>query len=138
MGFALKKLPAPLAGKVRLKLRMRAAVDGALRNGFLLFGDSVEEPKLIKCGLRFAMKRAVIVQGLLNGGKAVQTPFRADQSKVHTVDVGIDLTAGQVTMKTGEATVRATLERPLKAITYVGVGTLDAASDFSSVETVRE
>ena len=138
MGFALKRLPAPLAGKVRLKLRMRVATDGALRNGFLLFGDSVEEPKLIKCGLRFAIKKAVIVQGPLNGGKTVQKPFGADESKVHEVDVAIDLAAGQVAMKTGKVTVRTTLETPLKAITYVGVATLNAATDFSSVETVRE
>ena len=133
-----KRLPAPLAGKVRLKLRMRVATDGALRNGFLLFGDSVEEPKLIKCGLRFAIKKAVIVQGPLNGGKTVQKPFGADESKVHEVDVAIDLAAGQVAMKTGKVTVRTTLETPLKAITYVGVATLNAATDFSSVETVRE
>ena len=54
------------------------------------------------------------------------------------MDVAINLAAGQVTMITGGARVKATLETPLKAITYVGVGTLDAATDFDSVETVRE
>jgi len=134
MGFALKKLPAPLGGKTGLKVRMRTTADGAIKNGFLVFGDRPEEAALVKCGLRFLMKRAFIVEGPLEGGKAAQQSFEADQAKVHEIDVTVDLPSGRVTMKTGQTTVTATLEHPQAAISYVGFGALNAAADFAPIE----
>ena len=63
LGLVLKELPTPLTGIVHLKTRIRLTTDGKLKNGFLVFGDTTEEAKLVKCGLRLAMKKAMIVQG---------------------------------------------------------------------------
>ncbi len=134
MGFALKKLSAPPAGKIGFKVRMRSTTDGALKNGFLVFGNTPEDARLIKCGLRIAMKKAVIVQGPFEGGKVAEQPFGGDQAKVHEIEVTVDAASGQVTMKTGQTTVTAALDRPASGISFVGVGALNAAVDFSPVE----
>jgi hypothetical protein len=134
MGFALKKLPAPLAGRIGLKVRMRVTAGGSTKNGFLVFGDRPEEAALVKCGLRFLMKKAMIVEGPLEGGKAVQESCAADAAKVHEIDVTVDVPAGRVTMKTGATMVTATLAHRPAAISYVGFGALKAAADFSPIE----
>jgi hypothetical protein len=136
MGFALKKLPQPATGKIAFKVRMRSTTDGSLKNGFLVFGNAPEEAGLIKCGLRIATKKAVIVQGPLEGGKVADQPFGGDQSTVHEIEVTVDAASGQVTMKVGKATVTAKLEPPLPSIALVGVGALNAAVDFSPIEVL--
>jgi hypothetical protein len=134
LGFALKKLPTPLTGKICCKMRMKITGDGGLRNGFLVFGDSTEEARLIKCGLRLAMKKAVVVQGPLQGGKAAQQPCQDDDTKTYEIDVLIDLPARQVTMKAGGAVVTTTLAHPPAGISYVGYGILNGGADFTPVE----
>jgi outer membrane protein assembly factor BamB len=133
-GLALKKLPPLRAGKISFKMRMRVTADGDLRNGFLVFGDSPEEARLVKCGLRFAAKKAMIVQGPLSGGRASQQPFDADETKLYTIDVSVELSSGRVTMQAGQITVTAVLTRPLSAISYVGYAAENAAADFSPIE----
>ena len=76
MGFALKKLPAPLAGKVRLKLRMRAAVDGALRNGFLLLATR-RGTSLIDVGYGCRHEEGGYRSGPAQRRQGGSTPFRA-------------------------------------------------------------
>jgi hypothetical protein len=80
------------------------------------------------------MKKAVIVQGPLEGGKAAQQPFGAGQSAVHEIQVTLDTASGLVTMKAGKATVTTKLDRPATGISFVGVGALNAAVDFSPIE----
>lgn len=138
MGFAVKKLPAPARGKVSLKARLRASADGNLRNGFLVFGDSPQEAALVKCGIRYKMGKAVVVQGSLNGGQAGQQVMEAEESKVYELDVTVDLASGAVTMKAGGATVTATLSRRPEGISYVGYAVSDAAADFGPVEVAAK
>jgi hypothetical protein len=134
MGLALKKLPTPATGKVSLKMRMKLRTDGKLKNAFLVFGDSPDDAALVKCGLRSAQKKAVIVEGPLTGGKTTAETLDFDTAKTYEIDVTVDLASGQVTMKTGGVTVTATIERRPANISYVGCGTLDGAADFSAVE----
>jgi hypothetical protein len=134
LGFALKKLPAPLIGQISCKMRMKITGDGGLRNGFLVFGDSTEEAQLIKCGLRLAMKKAVVVQGPLQGGKVAQQSVQADDTKTYEIEVLIDLPARQVTMKAADAVVTTTLANPPARISYVGYGALNGGADFTAVE----
>ena len=134
MGLALKKLPTPATGKVSLKLRMKLRADGKLKNGFLVFGDSPDDASLVKCGLRFAQKKAVIVEGPLAGGKTAAEALEVEAGKVYDIDVTVDLASGQVTMKAGGVTVTTVLERRPANISYVGYGASDAAADFSAVE----
>ena len=134
MGLALKKLATPATGKVELKARMKLTAAGKLKNGFLVFGDSPDDAALVKCGLRFAQKKAVIVEGPLTGGKTTEEALAIETGKVYDVDVTVDLASGQVTMKAGGATVTSTLTRRPANISYVGYGASDAAAEFSAVE----
>jgi hypothetical protein len=134
MGFAVKKLPAPVDGKVNLKVRMKLAADGNIKNGFLLFGDGPDDAALVKCGLRYAMSKAVIIQGVFTGKETTANTFEPQEAKVYQIDVTADLPSSQITMKVGNTTVTATLDRPMKSISYVGYGVLDAAMDFGAIE----
>jgi hypothetical protein len=134
MGFAVKKLPAALSGKIVLKVRIKPTEDGNQRNAFLVFGDNPVEARLVKCGLRFAMKKAVIVQGPLEGGKVVQETFDGNTGRIHDLEVAIDLPAGQVVMKTGQVVVKATLTAAPAQVSFIGYGAANAGADFSQIE----
>lgn len=135
LSVALKQLPVPLTGKVHLKARMRLTTDGNLRNGFLVFGNTAEDAKLVKCGLRLAMKKAMIIQGPSAGkGKPAQQPLTIEEDKTYEIDVVVDLPSRAVTMKVGGATVHATLDHPPASVTLAGFGVINAAADFSALE----
>ena len=134
MGLALKKLPTPLKEKVTFKVQMKAGAEGALKNGFLVFGDSPNDAGLVKCGLRFRMKKAVIAEGALNGSKVADKELDLDETKAYEIDVTVDLASGEVTMKVGQTTVTATLERRPASISYVGYGATNAVANFSPIE----
>ncbi|MBN2474025.1 MAG: PQQ-binding-like beta-propeller repeat protein [Pirellulales bacterium] len=132
--MAVKKLPTPLRGKVHLKGRLQCAPGGQLKNGFLVFGDTADEAGLVKCGLRFKMQKAVIVEGPFDEGKTVEEDVKLDEAKVYEADVTVELATGQVTMKAGGVTVTATLDRCPKEISYVGYAVLNTITDFTLVE----
>ena len=134
VGLALKKLDAPLDGRVTLKCKLQFTSVAGLRNGYLAFGDGAEEANLVKCGLRVAMKTAAIIQGPLSKNKGATTPYAADAEKVHELVVTVDLASGNVTFRSGSATVSAKLAQPMKRITHVGYCTNNATVDFSPVE----
>ena len=127
-GLALKKLPQPLGGKISLKVRMRLTADGKLRNGFLVFGPNADEATLIKCGLRLAMKKAVIIEGPVAKGKIAASPMDIEQAKVYDIEVMADPASGLVTMKVGAVTVEAQWDHPPVAVSFVGFATLDAGA----------
>ena len=135
MGLALKKLTQPLAGKIKLTTRMRIAPEGQIRNAFLVFGDAPDEARLVKCGLRYQLEKAVIVEGPMSDNVTAQESFDADQDKIYDMEVSVDLRSGQVTMKAGQATVATTLKTPPAQISFVGYGVLKSAAEFSEVET---
>jgi hypothetical protein len=138
VGTALKKLDAPLTGKVTLKCKLQFTGAAGLKNGYLAFGDSADEAKLVKCGLRVAMKTAAIVQVPLSKNKADTTPYEIDTEKTHELAVTVDLATCDMTFKSGPATVKTKLARPMKSITHVGYCTNNATVDFSAVEVTSE
>jgi hypothetical protein len=138
MGLALKKLPTTPTGKVNFKARLQCTSKGKLRNGFLVFGDAPEDARLVKCGLRFGQKRAVIVEGKLSDGKTAETKVPLDESKVYEIQLSVDLASARVTMKIDGATAAATLDRRPRGAFYVGYAVVNAATDFSPVEISKE
>ncbi|MBI5686234.1 MAG: PQQ-binding-like beta-propeller repeat protein [Verrucomicrobia bacterium] len=136
IGMALKELDAPLTGKVTLKCKLQFTGAAGLKNGYLAFGDRADEAKLVKCGLRVAMKTAAILQGPTNANKGVTTPYVIDVEKPHELAVTVDLASGNVTLKSGTASVTAKLSNPMKSITHVGYCTNNATVDFSVIEAM--
>jgi len=135
IGLAVKKLPQPLKGKVKLTARMRVAPEGQIKNAFLVFGDASEEARLVKCGLRYLMEKAIIAEGPMSDEAAAQEPFDADQHKVYDVEVTVDLGSGNVVMTVGKASVAATLKAPPAKVSFVGYGVLRSAAEFGEVAT---
>ena len=122
LGHVLQKLPVPATQRLELSARVHMAKDGKLKNCFLLFGDSTQADELVKCGLCFHTKAAMVIQGPMTGGKTTQHPFSADASKLYEIKVRVDLATRQVTMTVDNVTVEAALRQPLKRISYVGLG----------------
>jgi len=136
IGSALKKLDAPLTGKVTLKCKLQFTNAAGLKNGYLAFGDSTEEARLVKCGLRVKMETAAIIQGPLTKNKGATTPRVTDPQQPHELTVTVDLASGNVTFKSGKATVTAKLEQPMKSITHIGYCVNNATVDFSPIEVI--
>ena len=134
LGVALKKLPAPVEGKVQFKVRMKVLAGSNLKNGFLVFGDGTADAELVKCGLCILMRKAIVVQGTLGEGQTTDAAYDADAAQVHQIAVTVDVQSGAVELKVGAATVTAKLEPRLPRISYVGYGVLNATVDFSAVE----
>ena len=88
-GTVLKKLDAPLTGKVTLKCKLQYANGDGANNGYLAFGDSPQEAQLVKCGLRQKMKTAAIIQGSLAANEGathsvrdeIRTAVRVDRDR---------------------------------------------------------
>ncbi|MCU0872310.1 MAG: PQQ-like beta-propeller repeat protein [Pirellulaceae bacterium] len=137
IGTALKKLDAPLTGQATLKCRLQYANGDGANNGYLSFGDSADETQLVKCGLRQKMKTAAVIQGPLADSLGTTAPSVTDLEKQYELNVTVDLAAGNVTFQSGEATVTAKLDRPMKSITHVGYCLNNSTADFSPIEVAE-
>jgi outer membrane protein assembly factor BamB len=136
-GTALKKLAAPLTGKVILKCKLQYANEEGPCNGYLAFGDSDDEPQLVKCGLRLRKKTAAIIQGPLSKDQGAATPCVTAPATPYELTVTVDLALGDVTFQGGEATLTAKLQRSMKSITHVGYSLSGAITDFGPIEIAK-
>lgn len=136
-GTAVQKLDTPLTGKVTLKCKLQYINEDGPNNGYLCFGDGTDEAQLVKCGLRLRMKSAAIIQGPLSQKKGATAPLVTEIGRQYEMLVTVDLDKGDVTFRSGEATVTAKLERPLKSITHAGYCVNAAVTDFSPVEVAK-
>jgi hypothetical protein len=133
---ALKKLDTPITGTVTLRTKIRAVpqAQGLLRNGYLAFGDSTEEPKLIKCGVRLQPQTAAIIQGPFMGENESKTAkVEAPEKKGMEAIVTVALDAQKVTMVANGVTIEAQIDPPLKSITYVGYVQESALIDVAPI-----
>jgi hypothetical protein len=137
-GVALKKLPAPLTNEATFKLKMRPLDEGSLVTAFLAFGDGTAESRLVKCGVRVLMKRALIFQGAPRQGRQGGAPCQCAPDQTLDVEVQVNLASQKVKMKLPGAAVEGTLERPLKSITHLGYCVINSVAEFSPIETTGE
>lgn len=131
LGMALKKLPSPLQGKLKLSARLRVARGGPLKNAFLLFGESPDEAHLVKCGIRYALRQAMVIEGPISGGKTTPKTFEPDESRLYDLQVIVDLASGEIQMTLGDVHLSAKLQQPPKAIAFIGCGALNSAMEFT-------
>ncbi|MBN2508455.1 MAG: PQQ-binding-like beta-propeller repeat protein [Verrucomicrobia bacterium] len=141
-GFALRKLETPLEGNATLKCRLQF-VNGTglgcpLQNGFLVFGDSPESGRLVKCGLRLKMGAAVVAEGPLAGGHNAMANLRLEETRTYELTVQWNAAARRVTLRCDNQAVTLTLRHPLESITHIGYCTLNAVTDFGNLHITRE
>ena len=134
IAVALKTLDSPLTGKATLKCKLQYANGDGPSNGYLSFGDSADESRLVKCGLRMRKKSAAIIQGPLAKDKGATAPYETNSTRQYELVVRVDLQSGDVTLQSGTATLTAKLERPMKSITHVGYCLSGTTTDFSPIE----
>jgi outer membrane protein assembly factor BamB len=138
VGFALRKLPEPLAKQATLKVRLRMLPnDDSVpppANGYLVFGDAADDEHLVKCGLRSRAKRCMIVQGPLLKGKSHEQPLEPKVNQILDLTVTVDLEAQKATLTLGDQRVEAPLDRRLEKVSYVGYAVHSVASEFSAIE----
>ncbi|MCC6354171.1 MAG: PQQ-binding-like beta-propeller repeat protein [Verrucomicrobiae bacterium] len=137
IGAAVRKLEAPAGGKVTLSCKIQYTSETGPNNGYLAFGDGDGEANLVKCGLRMRKKTAAIIQGPLAKEKGATAPCATEVGRPYELTVAVDLASGDVTLSAGGATVRAKLERPIRAITHVGYCVSGASADFGPVEIAQ-
>ena len=133
-GTALKPLDTPLTGKVTLKCKLEYANGDGANNGYLAFGDGTKEPQLVKCGLRWKMKTAAVIQGPLAANVGATVPCETKYDTKYELIVIVDLATGNLTFQGGGKTVKAKLNRPMKRITHVGYCLKETVTDFSPIE----
>jgi len=138
-GFALKKLDKPLTGRVTFRLKIRttpgASSPDTPGNGFLVFGNSPDEARLIKCGCRLSGKSLEITQGP-GPAKTGRASQKADLKANEVTDVTVvaDLTAQTVTLSARGQTVEAPFVARLDSILWIGYCVSSVISDFSAIE----
>ncbi|MFQ6131024.1 MAG: PQQ-binding-like beta-propeller repeat protein [Armatimonadota bacterium] len=136
VALALRKLETPLTGQATLTCKLMVpGIQGFLRNGFIAFGDGVADEQLVKCGVRFQLQKALIVQGSLKDGiKSDSADVDAPVGKVMDLTVKLDLEQRTVTLTVNGVTLATKLVAPLKAVTHVGFCTDNAIADFSPLQ----
>ena len=142
VGLALRELSTPLTGKVTLRVRTQAVpgytTPKRYRNGFLAFGDGTADKQLVKCGLKFIVKQCMIVEGLTSGGATVSEKLPGDPDRAFKVEVTVDLGRQTVTLVLEGRQIKAKLGRRLDRITHVGYAVLNAVTDFSRIEVLKD
>ncbi len=141
VGLALNKLAQPITGSATFKTRVRAVPQGAgmLRNGFLAFGDGVDDASLVKCGARLQTQQTLLIQGpLLDGGTTKSAPLDAPEARGAEIVVKVDLKAQKVTYTANGVTLEVELARPLKSITHVGYAMESALIDVAPIDIQRQ
>jgi hypothetical protein len=137
--YALKRLEAPLTGKVafRVKLDMDPAVAPSLgrSNGHFVFGSRSDKGALVHCGIMLKQKKAIIVEGV--GQKANRAEMTIPPTPKAELLVTVDLTAGEVTLTVGDKSASLELKRAPKSIVYVGYSVQNAVAEFGAVEVER-
>ena len=91
----------------------------------------------LSTGLRQKMKTAAVIQGPLADNLGTTAPSVTDLEKQYELNITVDLAAGNVTFQSGEATVTAKLDRPMKSITHVGYCLNNSTADFSPIEVAE-
>jgi hypothetical protein len=141
-GVALKKLDKPVTKCATFRLKIRTtpgAPPDQPGNGFLVFGDSSDEAKLIKCGYRISGQAIEIAQGPM-AGKGKRASKKAGLKANHVTELTIvaDLAAQKVTLTAGGQTVEMPLAGRLDSIQWTGYCVSTVTSDFSEIEMSGE
>lgn len=137
--FAIRELPAPLTKITTFTVRIRPRPGqpaGSPGNGFLVFGDSPSDRDLVKCGFRISGQSLYILQGAGAGkGPTVKVPVTANE--VTEMCVIADLDAQKIIAAIGDHAVEAPLQRPLKAITWLGYSVATVDAEFGPIDIKR-
>lgn len=143
VGLALRALQAPLTKVAVFRVRVRttpgASSPDTPGNGFLVFGDSPDDARLIKCGYRISGKALMITQGAM-GAKPKNVSHKAElrANAITDLTVTVDLDAQKVTLAGGGQSVVAPLASRLDAIHWVGCCVQSVTTDFSAIEIGAE
>jgi hypothetical protein len=136
VSVALNRLPSPVSGRVTLATEARVSQrQGFLTNVFVAFGEGPSEEELVKCGIRFKLQKALIVQGsLAQESQSQRVDVDAPYGKVIHLAVEVDLEKQRVALTAGGATVEAQLAKPIGQIRFVGLCTDSSVAEFSPVK----
>ncbi|MFT5124143.1 MAG: outer membrane protein assembly factor BamB [Verrucomicrobiales bacterium] len=138
LAFALHELKTPITDQATWRFKMQPSPGYPnppnYQNGFLVFGDGVQDDKLVKCGIQFVRGIAVIREGRTTAQKGLKQELKGDLAAVFEVEVTVDLSQQKVVMKIGEATMSMPIQRKLTSITRVGFAGWNAVTDFSLLE----
>ncbi|NOY79901.1 MAG: PQQ-binding-like beta-propeller repeat protein [Kiritimatiellaeota bacterium] len=143
VGLVLRALSTPITRRAVFRMRIRPvpgfSTPRFYRNGFLAFGDGTDDGRLVKCGLKFLARQALIMEGPTNGTKATASErLSRAPDKAVWITVSVDLNSGKITFRVGKKTLQAVLRRKPPAITYVGYAVLNAVTDFGPIEITGE
>jgi len=137
VGAALRKLDAPLTGKIVLKTKVRprpGATPGTPGNAFIAFGDGPEDEKLVTCGFRISGQRLYVTQSPLLRAKSESQPMKVTANAIADMTVVIDLDAQNVRVTMNGVTAEAPLARRLENISWVGYAISSVDAEFSPIE----
>ena len=104
----------------------------------LVFGDGASDERLVKCGVRFKLQKAQIVQGAMHDtpmSKSVDV--EAPLGETFDLVVRVNPSQRTVTLTTAGVTLEAKLAAPLESITHIGFGADSAMVEFAPLEVSR-
>ncbi len=137
-GYALKKLPVPLRGKVRFQCEVKPLTPWGQRNGLLVFSPTLKPEDLVSCGVYIRTGELVVRWGDPMGKPGLKVlkvgPFPKDRPIRLVVDV--DLDRGKVTVLAEGKSKSLTVSPDLswKEIRYLGYGVNHTQSSFGPIQ----
>jgi hypothetical protein len=138
-GVAVTTLPAPREGPLVLRTQVRprpGAPPGTMGNAFLVFGDGLENERLMMCGFRISGQMLYLRQPPFPDGKTAakqaEVPIAANQ--VSHMTVRLDPAAGTATFTMNDTTVETPLPSQLGPITCVGYAVSSVDAEFGPID----
>ena len=137
-GFAVKRLsetyPGPFTLEAKLQTLIKEDDQTRFRNGFLVFGDSADPAKMVKCGLYLGGRRLYAIEDAGTGNAVpVQLPLKADANQPFSLEVTADPDEGLVILRVGDQELKTTLSRKFGPIRYAGYCANHTVTAFSEI-----
>ena len=137
-GYALKKLPSTLKGKVRLRCALRPILNWGQRNGLLVFGSSPDPGDLVTCGIFFRTGELVFRRGAPSAGEGNQVLKVGSFPKNKVVDlvVEVDPVSAELTVRASgrKKALTVSLGTGWKGVRYLGYGVNRTQTSFGPVQ----
>jgi molybdenum cofactor biosynthesis enzyme MoaA len=126
---ASKKTEKSFGNTIKIKARMKSALNEGVRNGMIVFGENQEK---LASAVIFIGSQTLAIQGPFI--EKAEKPEQFDQDKVFDTELTVNLKEGTVTWKVDGSEVKTKMKEKPASINYIGYSAWNTKAEFSEPE----
>jgi hypothetical protein len=125
---ASKKTEKAFNNTVKIKARVKSALNEGVRNGMIVFGENQEK---LASAVIFIGSQTLAIQGPFI--EKAEKPEQFDQDKVFDTELTVNLKEGTVTWKVDGSEVKTKMKEKPASINYIGYSAWNTKAEFSEL-----